>query len=31
MAKAERLIADGGYGHTASVYLNPDTEQRKAR
>ncbi len=25
VAKAERLIADGGYGHTASVYLNPLT------
>jgi acetaldehyde dehydrogenase/alcohol dehydrogenase len=23
LQKAERLIADGGYGHTASVYLNP--------
>ena len=22
-AKAERLIEDGGYGHTASIYLNP--------
>ncbi len=22
--KAERLVADGGYGHTASVYLDPD-------
>ena len=20
-AKAERLVADGGYGHTASIYL----------
>ena len=27
--KAERLIADGGYGHTASVYLNTVTEQEK--
>ncbi len=25
IAKAERLIEDGGYGHTASVYLNPRT------
>ena len=24
--KAERLIADGGYGHTAAIYLNPLTE-----
>jgi acetaldehyde dehydrogenase/alcohol dehydrogenase len=27
--KAERLVADGGYGHTASVYLNPLTQQAK--
>ena len=27
--KAERLVADGGYGHTASVYLNPVTQQEK--
>ena len=27
--KAERLIADGGYGHTASVYLNDVTEKEK--
>ena len=27
--KAEHLIADGGYGHTSSVYLNPVTEQAK--
>ena len=27
--KAEHLIADGGYGHTSSVYLNPITEQAK--
>lgn len=29
MDKAERLIADGGYGHTASVYLNPITQKAK--
>ena len=29
LVKAERLIADGGYGHTASVYLNPITEKEK--
>ncbi len=29
LAKAERLIADGGYGHTASVYLNPLTAKEK--
>ncbi len=27
--KAERLVADGGYGHTASVYLNPITQKEK--
>ena len=27
--KAEHLIADGGYGHTSSVYLNAVTEQAK--
>ncbi len=27
--KAERLIADGGYGHTSSVYLNAVTEREK--
>ena len=25
--KAERLIADGGYGHTSSIYLNAVTER----
>lgn len=29
MQKAERLIADGGYGHTSSVYLNAVTERAK--
>ena len=29
MAKAERLIEDGGHGHTASVYLNPNTQREK--
>ena len=28
-AKAEHLIADGGYGHTSSIYLNVSTEQKK--
>ena len=28
-AKAEHLIADGGYGHTASIYLNALTQQAK--
>ncbi len=27
--KAEHLIADGGYGHTSSIYLNTETEQAK--
>ena len=27
--KAEHLIADGGYGHTSSIYLNPVTEKEK--
>ena len=29
LAKAERLVADGGYGHTSSVYLNAVTERAK--
>ena len=28
-AKAEHLIADGGYGHTSSIYLNAVTEKAK--
>ena len=28
-SKAEHLVADGGYGHTASIYLNAVTEQEK--
>lgn len=28
-SKAERLIADGGFGHTSSIYLNASTEQKK--
>ena len=28
-AKAERLIADGGYGHTSAIYLNEITEKAK--
>ena len=27
--KADRLVADGGYGHTSSVYLNEITEAEK--
>ncbi|MDR1901790.1 MAG: bifunctional acetaldehyde-CoA/alcohol dehydrogenase [Treponema sp.] len=29
MNKAEPLIIEGGYGHTASVYLNATTERKK--
>ncbi|MGN1137829.1 MAG: bifunctional acetaldehyde-CoA/alcohol dehydrogenase [Ruminococcus sp.] len=29
VSKAERLVADGGYGHTSSIYLNPVTEKAK--
>ena len=28
-SKAEHLIADGGYGHTSSIYLNATTETAK--
>ena len=27
--KAERLVADGGYGHTSSIYLDPIKEKAK--
>ncbi len=29
LGKAETLVADGGFGHTSSVYLNPVTEKEK--
>ncbi len=29
LAKAEQLIADGGFGHTSSIYLNAVTEKDK--
>ncbi len=29
LAKAEQLIADGGFGHTSSIYLNAVTEKAK--
>ncbi|MDR1215559.1 MAG: bifunctional acetaldehyde-CoA/alcohol dehydrogenase [Treponema sp.] len=29
LEKADRLIADGGYGHTASLYINQITEKEK--
>ena len=28
VAKAERLVADGGYGHTASLYIDPKRADR---
>ena len=29
VAKAEQLVADGGYGHTSSLYINDITEREK--
>lgn len=29
IAKAERLVADGGYGHTSSLYINTATQKDK--
>ena len=29
VSKAEQLVADGGYGHTSSIYLNALTEKAK--
>ena len=29
LAKADQLIADGGYGHTSSIYLDTVTQQEK--
>ncbi len=29
MKKAEQLVADGGYGHTSSLYINTTTEKDK--
>ncbi len=29
ISKAERLVADGGYGHTSSIYLNEVTQKEK--
>jgi acetaldehyde dehydrogenase/alcohol dehydrogenase len=28
--KSEQLVADGGYGHTASLYINPNEEEKIA-
>ncbi|MBE7044650.1 MAG: bifunctional acetaldehyde-CoA/alcohol dehydrogenase [Ruminococcaceae bacterium] len=29
LQKAEQLVADGGYGHTSSIYLNAETQAEK--
>ncbi len=29
--KAEHLIADGGYGHTSSLYIDPTEEEKRAK
>ncbi|MBQ9769141.1 MAG: aldehyde dehydrogenase family protein, partial [Clostridia bacterium] len=29
LAKAEQLVADGGYGHTSSIYLDANTDRAK--
>ena len=31
IAKAERLVADGGYGHTSSLYVNPNEYEKLAK
>ncbi len=31
IAKAERLVADGGYGHTSSLYINTDETEKMAK
>ena len=31
IAKAERLVADGGYGHTASLYIHPAESEKIAK
>lgn len=31
IAKAERLVADGGYGHTASLYINVNEKEKMAK
>ena len=30
LEKAERLIADGGYGHSSSLYINTDEKEKMA-
>lgn len=31
IAKAERLVADGGYGHTSSLYINTNEKEKMAK
>ncbi|MDC7290757.1 bifunctional acetaldehyde-CoA/alcohol dehydrogenase [Blautia schinkii] len=31
IAKAEQLVADGGYGHTASLYINTNEKEKMAK
>lgn len=31
IAKAERLVADGGYGHTSSLYINVNEKEKMAK
>lgn len=31
LAKAEQLVADGGYGHTASLYVHPAETEKMAK
>ncbi len=31
IAKAERLVADGGYGHTSSLYINTDETEKMSK
>ena len=31
IAKAEQLVADGGYGHTASLYVHPAQTEKIAK
>ena len=31
IAKAERLVADGGYGHTSSLYIDPSETEKMAK
>ena len=31
LSKAERLVADGGYGHTAALYVHPAETEKIAK